>query len=145
MIDLQRTPADIAMSLYLRYKAGWKCEVCAKPEAERSPFLDLSHFWPRGNAFRPTRYVEDNVVVAGRDCHRKFEEDPLGHRAFFLHRLGRERFDALARMSHSIVPRRLIDEAEIAREYRGKLRLEFGQTINGRGPALSTFVPGRVA
>ena len=145
VIELKRTPADIAMSLYVRYAAGWKCEICGRPFPERSPFLDASHFWPRGNAFRPARYAIQNVLAACRDCHRKLEANRALHAAIFLNRLGKEAFDALERLAHSIVPRRLIDEPAIARDYRHKLLMEFGQTVSGRGPALSTFVPGRVA
>lgn len=147
MIVLQRTPADIAMSLLVRYQAGWRCEVCGTPFAERSPLLDNSHFWPRGDAFRPTRYVLENCLAACRRCHQIIGDNAnrFFYKALMIKRLGQEGFDLLSQLAHSIVPRRLIDEAEIARRYREALRKEFGVVVSGRGPALSTFFPGATA
>ena len=142
-INLKRTPADIAMSLLVRYRAGWRCQVNGEQFEERSPLLDNAHFWPRGDAFRPTRYVLDNCLAACRRCHGEvLGPNRALHAAIIIQRLGQGRFDEIERLAHSIVPRRLIDEAAIAAGFRADLLREFGVTVSGRGPALSTFRPG---
>lgn len=137
---MARNAADIAMSDYIRAKAGWKCEICKKPFGPKSPELDCSHLWNRGDSTRSARYDEDNAMAACRSCHEMLSRNKRFHHAIFLQRLGARRYDRLKLLAHTIVKRADVDVRAIAAEYRRRSGAEFG-FYRGRGPAISTFVP----
>lgn len=122
MFNLKRTPGDIAFSLFIRYKAGWTCERCRRPYPVGSGNLQCSHFYGRGG--KSTRCDEENAAALDGGCHQYFTANPEDHRAFFLRRLGEEKFYALVRRAH--LPCRYYDDRAHALGYRERLRVEFG-------------------
>ena len=142
-IRMRISAADRAMSDWIRTRAGWKCEVCGLPFPERSPDLQHSHFIKRGGPTEVVRHHEDNGVAACPDCHRKLENRPAAQAALAIKTIGAAKWENLKHLSKMTVKRSERDLTAIAADYRSRsAALGF---YRGRGPALSTFVPGRVA
>lgn len=89
--------ADHYFSLYIREKAGWKCEYCGKDFSakDRRKYLQNSHYWGRVN--ESTRFDPDNCMALCAYCHNR-----LGHgdgrddyRRIMIQRLGEKRFQLL--------------------------------------------------
>lgn len=80
--------------------------------------LQCSHFWGRGR--RAVRYDEDNAAGFCGACHMYFAAHPAEHAAFFLQRLGQERFDMLEKRAQT--PQKL-DENAIMLYLQQKIKL----------------------
>jgi len=84
---------DSLFSKYVRSKANYKCERCFKQYVPPTSGLHCSHFW--GRAKKSVRWDEQNCASFCYGCHMHFTAQPEEHRAFFLKRLGKRRYDAL--------------------------------------------------
>ncbi len=122
-------PLDALFSLYIRARAGWKCERCGKfyPEGERNA-LDCSHFV--GRAHKGTRWDEDNAACHCRGCHQHLGANPILFVDWILNHMGGQRYAALR--ARAAKPTRIttFDRGIIARELLAKLELiESGKVI----------------
>lgn len=86
---IKRKPLDDLFSKYIRLKAENRCERCGN----YSKKLDCSHFWGRGRL--NVRHDEENASALCCGCHKYLGSNAEEHRAFFLKRLGQERYDLL--------------------------------------------------
>lgn len=108
MFGIKRSNADKWFSDYIRLKAGYQCERCKKIYEKGDNRLHNSHFHSRRN--RSVRFDPENVAALCFGCHRAFTENPHEHSEFFVKRLGREKYDALARRAR--IPQK-VDESLI--------------------------------
>lgn len=106
---IKRTKADALFSDYIRELADYKCEYCQNEFEKKDRRLHCSHFWSRRN--RSVRFDRENAASLCFSCHQKMGENPAQHTAFFLKRLGQDKFDALEVRAR--IPRK-VDEKEIA-------------------------------
>jgi len=121
---IKRTPLDIEFSLYIRNKAGGRCERCKKPSR-----LECSHFYGRGG--HSTRWDEENCIGICCGCHSFLGANPEDHREFFLKRLGQEKYDALVRRAHTPTKFSKEDKNEMRLKFK-KLNKEFEGEILGK-------------
>lgn len=125
MFGIRRSKADKYFSDYVREKADFCCERCKSDHHTARGSLHLSHFWGRKN--KSVRFDEENVAALCFYCHRRFTENPAEHAAFFLKRLGPEKYDALgirARMAQKV------DESAVALGYKMELeRLKLSRKV----------------
>lgn len=84
-------PLDTLFSVYIRRKAGWKCERCGNMPDRRG--LHCHHFHRRRK--QSTRFDPDNGVSLCLGCHQYFGENKDHEEAFMIAKLGEERFDML--------------------------------------------------
>lgn len=120
---------DSLFSLYIRARAGWKCERCGKfyPEDERQA-LDCSHFV--GRAHKGTRWDEENAACHCRGCHQHLGANPIIFVDWIINHMGGQRYAALR--ARAAKPTRIstFDRGIIARELLAKLELiESGKVI----------------
>ncbi len=66
--------ADKHFSLYIRSKAGWRCERCGTQYTPPTTSLQCSHF--QGRAKLATRFDPDNAFAHCAGCHRYFGANP---------------------------------------------------------------------
>jgi len=85
--------ADKYFSLFIRYRANWKCERCGTQYEVGSRGLHASHFW--GRAREATRFDPENVVAHCHGCHAYLTASPEEHRYWKLKQIGQQRYDAL--------------------------------------------------
>ena len=91
--------ADVAWSLYVREKAGWKCEYYKRDFSMNHQGLSCSHFF--GRRAQATRFCPDNTFAICTGCHIKFHDSPNAHRDWVYKKLGPERFAALVVRNNS--------------------------------------------
>ena len=91
-------PADKVFSLYIRYRANWKCERCGKQFEVGSQGLHCSHFW--GRARESTRYDPVNCVAHCHGCHSFLTANPELHREWKLKQIGQAEYDRLMLRAH---------------------------------------------
>ena len=84
---------DRKFSLYIRGRAKWTCERCHKKYSPPTMALHCSHFW--GRARKSVRFDPENAASICHGCHVFLTSYPEEHRAWFLKRLGQNRYDAL--------------------------------------------------
>ena len=82
-MNIKRSPLDKLFSLYVRLRAGGKCEYCGAPKLTGD--LECSHFIGRRN--RAVRYDPDNAAGCCFSCHVYLGENPYKHTEFLLSRL----------------------------------------------------------
>ncbi len=120
---------DQLFSLYIRARAGWKCERCGKyyPEGDRQG-LDCSHFV--GRAHKGTRWAEDNAAAHCRGCHQHLGANPILFVDWIINHMGGQRYALLRARASKPTKITLADRAMIARELLAKLeKIETGETI----------------
>jgi len=93
-------PLDVQFSLYIRTKAGWKCECCRRQFYPPTAQLQNSHF--HGRRKKSVRWDPENCAALCFSCHRRFTEHPLEHVEWFSKRLGVTRFNALTVKANSL-------------------------------------------
>lgn len=91
--------ADKYFSLYIRTKAGWRCERCFKQYTPPTSALHCSHFYGRGK--EATRFEPLNATSLCYGCHQYLGSHPAEHYAFQLNRLGQETMDKLQLASNT--------------------------------------------
>jgi len=106
--------ADRLFSLYIRKRAGWKCEYCGLQFPEKSNQLQCSHYW--GRRMESVRFDTDNADSFCVSCHQKLETEkgetkgthngePVilfrAYKMWKINQLGAERFDALEVRAHT--------------------------------------------
>ncbi len=129
MMKIRIDPLDSLFSLYIRARAGWKCERCGKfyPEGERQG-LDCSHFV--GRAHKGTRWAEDNAAAHCRGCHQHLGANPILFVDWILNYMGGQRYAALRARASKPTKWSAFDRATIARELLTKLeKIETGETL----------------
>lgn len=91
--------ADKYFSLFIRYRANWKCESCFTQHEVGSQGLHCSHFW--GRARESTRFDPENCVAHCHGCHAFLTANPELHRAWKLKQIGQQRYDLLMVRAHT--------------------------------------------
>lgn len=91
--------ADKYFSLFIRYRANWKCERCGTPYEVGSQGLHCSHFW--GRARESTRFDPENCVAHCHGCHAFLTANPELHREWKLKQIGQQRYDLLMVRAHT--------------------------------------------
>lgn len=86
-------PADRLFSLWIRWRAGWRCERCMAQFEVGSQGLHCSHFW--GRAREATRFDPENAVAHCHGCHSFLTANPELHREWKLKQIGQEAYDRL--------------------------------------------------
>jgi hypothetical protein len=123
-------PLDALFSLYVRARAGWKCERCGKyyPEGERQG-LDCSHFMGRAN--KGTRWAEDNAAAHCRGCHQYLGANPILFVDWIINHIGGQRYAALRAKASKPTKWTPFDREMIAWEFYEKLeKIESGETLD---------------
>lgn len=85
--------ADKYFSLFIRYRANWKCERCFKQYSPGDSGLHCSHFW--GRARESTRFDPENASAHCHGCHSFFTANPELHREWKLKQIGQQGYDLL--------------------------------------------------
>lgn len=98
MRGIRIDPADSAFSLYIRYRANWKCERCGAQFEVGSQGLHASHFW--GRARESTRFDPVNVCAHCHGCHAYLTANPELHRQWKLSQIGQKEYDLLMIRAH---------------------------------------------
>lgn len=95
------TPEDRLFSLFIRSRAGWKCELekCQRHYPPPTISLQCSHF--HGRRKKSVRFDPENAAALCYAHHRNFTENPLDHTEWFKKRLGEKAFDALTLRANS--------------------------------------------
>ena len=83
-------PADRFFSLYIRWRAGWRCERCGTQYPIGAQGLHCSHFYSRGR--ESTRFDEENASAHCFGCHAELGGNPEIHREWKLQRMGEEAY-----------------------------------------------------
>ena len=90
--------ADSWFSKFIRTRDHWHCQRCGRSFVKGDQYLQNMHFITRGN--ESTRFDPENCAAGCVGCHDWLGKNPHEHCAFFLKRLGQERYDALILRSH---------------------------------------------
>lgn len=105
---IKRSKADALFSEYIRELAGYTCERCHKEFEKPAQGLHCSHFHSRGK--KSVRFDRENASSLCFKCHQHFTGNPYDHAEFFLKRLGKKKYVALAARANT--PQK-VDESEI--------------------------------
>lgn len=118
---IKRNLTDALFSDIVRERADWSCENCrrtfVKKESLGGSGLECSHFWSRRN--KSVRWDFENAASFCSGCHRKFGENPAEHSAFFLKRLGQNKYDALGIRARTPAK---IDEKSLRFAFKSELK-----------------------
>ena len=98
MIKIRIDPLDKLFSLYIRTRAGWKCEKCGTQYAPPTAGLQCSHYVGRAN--QQTRYDDKNCSALCFHCHQYFTANPYEHTEWMRKKLGEKEFEALNRRAN---------------------------------------------
>lgn len=90
---MKRDTRDRAFSKEVRTRDGFTCQRCFTVYPENSKGLHCAHMFGRGK--QNTRFDPENACALCYGCHRWLDTHPDLKRAFFIERLGAERFAAL--------------------------------------------------
>ena len=85
--------ADKYFSLFVRYRANWRCEFCLTPYPVGAQGLHCSHFW--GRARENTRFDPENASAHCFGCHQRLTANPESHREWKLQKIGEAKFAML--------------------------------------------------
>lgn len=85
--------ADKFFSLFIRYRADWKCERCGTQYEVGAQGLHCSHFW--GRARESTRFDPENASAHCHGCHAFLTANPELHRHWKLKRMTQQAYDLL--------------------------------------------------
>lgn len=117
-------PADRLFSLFIRYRAKWRCERCGAQYEIGSQGLHCSHFW--GRARESTRFDEENASAHCHGCHSFLTANPELHRDWKLKQLGQEAYDRLMLRADA----RQKKDRKMAKLYwRERLKQEFPEAL----------------
>ena len=94
MFGIKRSLADKYFSDFIRERDDWTCQRCKKEFEKPNQGLHCSHFHSRRN--KSTRWDMENCVALCMRCHMHMGENPTDHCAFFLKRLGQDKYDKLS-------------------------------------------------
>lgn len=117
MFGIKRSLADKYFSDWIRERDDWTCQNCKTEYEKPSQGLHCSHFHGRGN--KSTRFDPENCIALCMRCHKHMGATPHDHAEFFLKRLGREKYDALA--IRAKLPQK-IDESAVVLIYKALLK-----------------------
>jgi hypothetical protein len=114
-LKIRRDKLDTLFSIFIRLRAGGKCEYCGGA----SDRLECSHF--HGRRKIATRFDPDNAAGLCFSCHSYLGEHPNKHAAFFITRLGSERYEALNIRAEIVKVK--IDREALEAELKEKIKL----------------------
>lgn len=117
-------PADKLFSLWIRWRAGWKCERCGAQFEIGSQGLHCSHFW--GRAREATRFDPENCVAHCHGCHAFLTANPELHREWKLKQLGEEKYSLLLVRAQLTAKK---DRIMAKLYWQEKLRKDFPQAL----------------
>lgn len=115
--------ADRLFSLFIRYRANWRCERCFKQHEVGSQGLHCSHFW--GRARESTRFDPTNCVAHCHGCHSHLTANPEEHRAWKLKQIGQREYDLLMIRASTTVKKDRALQAIIAKKRYEQEKLRF--------------------
>lgn len=118
-------PADKLFSLWVRWRAGWKCERCGAQFDVGSQGLHCSHFW--GRAREATRFDPENCVAHCHGCHAHLTANPELHREWKLKQLGEEKYARLTVRAQLTAKK---DRVMAKLYWQEKLKKDFPQALN---------------
>lgn len=120
-------PADKYFSLFVRFRANWRCEKCGTQYEVGSQGLHASHFWSR--RFESTRFDPENVSAHCFSCHTFLGGNPELHRQWKLKQLGQSAYDLLMVRAQTTQKKdrklTLIICKELYRKEKSRYELEF--------------------
>lgn len=114
-------PADRLFSLYIRHRAGWRCERCQRYYAPPTAALHCSHF--RGRGKENTRFDPDNASAHCYGCHQYLTSHPQEHMAWKLAQIGQNKLDELILKSNMYCKKDRLSEKLF---WEKKLKEDFG-------------------
>ena len=121
MAGIKRTPADIAFSICIRERSGWKCERCGKQYPDNSKGLECAHIFGRAN--KSVRLEPLNAFSLCSGCHMYFTANPMNFSIFVKNKLG-ESYDLLVELSNDIMRGKeyhhAIKNGEAAKHYKSE-------------------------
>jgi hypothetical protein len=124
MSCIKRTPADIAFSRCVRYRAGYQCERCGAQHTESSMGLHCSHV--HGRRSWSVRFHPENAFALCYGCHSYMGSNPHEHEAFAISKIGPGRYELLLELKRDTrlgkVYRQTGGKGEIAKHYRNELK-----------------------
>ena len=115
-----RTEADRVFSLFVRERAGHRCERCFRHEG--SIRMHCAHIFRREHT--ATRCHPDNAACLCALCHDYLTAHPLEHGAWSLEHLGIDRYGELQALSQTITKNTLehwLDVIDTISELRTEL------------------------
>ena len=130
---LKRDKYDAVFSKLVRARANWCCEHpdCGKyfPLGPARRGLHCSHLF--GRRRQSTRYDLDNAAALCYGHHQHFAEHPDKHHAFFLDRLGVEKYEALVKRANKTKKWKAGEKEALYRNLKRALEL-FDEPLRGR-------------
>lgn len=117
-------PADKFFSLWIRWRAGWKCERCDAQYEPGSQSLHNSHFW--GRARESTRFDPENCVAHCHGCHSFLTANPELHREWKLRQIGQTAYDRLTIRAQLTTKK---DRKMAALYWQEKLKQDYPQAL----------------
>lgn len=117
-------PADKFFSLWIRWRAGWKCERCGAQFEVGGQGLHCSHFW--GRAREATRFDPENCVAHCHGCHAFLTANPELHREWKLKQIGEEKYNLLMVRAQLSAKK---DRVMAALYWRHKLKQDYPQAL----------------
>lgn len=99
MRGIKLDPADIAFSLYIRTRDGWKCQRCGTQYQPPTRALQCSHF--QGRRKEGTRFEPLNCDALCGGCHSYFTAYPGEHYQWQVARKGQDTVDKIILQSNT--------------------------------------------
>lgn len=111
---------DTLFSLYVRARAGFRCERCGKQYKRGDQGLHASHIYSRRH--HATRWDDRNAVAHCYSCHSLLGGNPLLFAEWAKEYIGEDVIEELRVLSSAPARLRDHDKREIAADLRQKLR-----------------------
>jgi len=123
MSCIKRTPADIAFSRCVRYRAGYQCQRCGAQHDESSMGLHCSHV--HGRRSWSVRFHPENAFALCYGCHSYLGGQPHEHEQFAISLMGPGRYEMLLDIKRSVALGKIYritdGRGPIAKHYRDEL------------------------
>ena len=86
-------PLDVLFSRLIKLLAGGLCEYCGRPPKSKQGYH--CHHGVVKRRYLNTRYLTDNCAAVCKSCHDYLDDFPDENVAFFIKRIGTERYEQL--------------------------------------------------
>ena len=115
-MKLRRDKLDIAFSLYIRTRDGFRCRFCKRTGG----IMDCAHIFSRRHA--GTRYDPENAVCLCRGCHMRFTTEPMEFSDWVRSWMGPKRHLILRCKALTVTKFTAADRAVILADLKAKLK-----------------------
>ena len=123
------SPADSAFAKCVKSRADWTCEKCQTKHEQGSMGLHCSHIFSRRH--RTIRWAGMNAQSLCFACHSWYGGNPADSGIWITNLLGEGHMDLLREKRDLKVKVSKAEEKEIAKHYRGELKLIEAKRLDG--------------